>query len=82
MTLTPNFRMTSDFVQSQNAYKNKSTASREIYAPSPILENNAIPYSPVKWIDNRAKVYKILFILAILYKSLHMVLGSGGADET
>ena len=25
---------------------------------------------------------KILFILAIPYKSLHMVLGSGGYDET
>ena len=29
-----------------------------------------------------AKVDKILFVLAILNKSLHMVLGSGGSDET
>ena len=41
-----------------------------------------IPYSPVKWRDNRAKVDKILFILALQYKSLHIVLGSGGFDET
>ena len=36
----------------------------------------------VKWWVNRAKVDKILFILAILYKSLYMVFGSGGSDET
>ena len=41
-----------------------------------------IPYSPVKWRDNSAKVDKILFGLAILYKSLHIVLGNGGSDET
>ena len=39
---------------------------------SPILEKILIqiPYSPVKWRDNRAKVNKILVIFAILYKSL------------
>ena len=36
----------------------------------------------MKWRDHRAEVDKILFILAILYKSLHMMLGSGGSDET
>ena len=30
----------------------------------------------------KAGATKILFILAILYISLHMVLGSGGSDET
>ena len=30
----------------------------------------------------RAKVDKVLFILAMLYKSLHMVLGSAGSDKT
>ena len=40
-----------------------------------------LPYRPVKWRDNRTKVDVILFILAILYTSLHMMLGSGGSDE-
>ena len=40
-----------------------------------------ISYSPVKLKDNRAEVDKILFNLAILYKNLHMVLGSGGSDQ-
>ena len=35
-----------------------------------------IPYSPVKW---TAKVDRILFILVILYKSLHGVLGQKGS---
>ena len=39
-------------------------------------------YSPVQWRDNRAKVDKILFVLVMLYKSLHMVLVSGGSDNT
>ena len=40
------------------------------------------PYSLVKWRDNRAKLDKVLFILAILYKSLHMGLRSGDSDKT
>ena len=31
---------------------------------------------------NKANVNKILYFLAILYKSLPMVFGSGGSDET
>ena len=64
--------------------ENKNIASGAIYTRSPILEKIliGIPYSPVKWRDNRAKVDKILFILSIQYKSLHMVLGSGDSDET
>ena len=40
--------------------------------PSPILEKKliGIPYSLVKWRDNRAKLDKVLFILAILNKSV------------
>ena len=55
---------------------NKSTASGAIYARTPILVKKivGIPYSPVKWRD--------IFILAILYKSLHIMLGSGGSDQT
>lgn len=41
-----------------------------------------ISYQPVKWRDNRAKLDKFLFILDILYQSLHMILGSGDSDET
>ena len=43
-------------------------------------KNNMNPLQPIKWRDKMAKVDKILFILAILYKPLHMVLGSGDAD--
>ena len=52
-----------------------------LYTRSPVLGKlfNRNPFnSTVKW---RAKVAKILFISTILYKSLHMVLGSGGSDE-
>ena len=58
---------------------NKRTTSRAIYAHSQIFEEKkliGIPYSPVKW---TAKVDRILFILVILYKSLHGVLGQKGS---
>ena len=60
---------------------NMSIPSVAICARSPVLGKlfNRNPLnSTVKW---RAKVAKILFISTILYKSLHMVLGSGGSDE-
>ena len=61
-------------------WKGKSRGA--IYARSPILEFLiGIPYNLFKWRDNMAKLDKILFIVAILYKSLHMVLGSGGSES-
>ena len=48
----------------------KSTASREIihlFTSFGKKKLTGIPYSPVKWRDYRAKVDKILFILAIIY---------------
>ena len=75
--------------EADQAKCNKSTASGAIYACLPILDflKIGITYSPVKWRDNMAKAVKILFILAIAYKSLHMVCvgggrGGGGSDET
>ena len=36
----------------------------------------------MKWRDNKTKVDKNPLHLGTLYKSVHMVLGSGGSDET
>ena len=64
---------------------NKSSAEREnvaVYARSPEKALIGILNDPVKWIDNRVEVDKILFISVVLqYKLLHIVFDSGGSGN-
>ena len=55
---------------------NKSSAEREngaVYARLPEKALIGILNSPVKWMDNRVEVDKILFILAILQYNLYIL---------